>query len=279
MGNFLDYSNHRSNSFVYHNIRALFSKVETVVFVLLCLVLIVTSKANHKITNNISMAIASVAVPFSSAISMPLNSVVNLATGFQELMNAKNQNAKLLQENHQLKSLYIKSLNISQENKQLKDIVRYASVKSTQFTAAHLISRSHQSYSHNAFISAGENRNIKENNVVIGKDSMIGRVYQVGSKKSRILLVSDINSRIPIIVSGSGVKGILAGDNGEIMEILYLGKDHPVEVGDLVFTSGDGDTIPPGFLVGSVVKIGKYSAFAKMAENVNSLDLVGVVNY
>ena len=61
---------------------------------------------------------------------------------------------------------------------------------------------------------------------VVGKYAMIGRISQVGESKSRILLPTDINSHLPIITSGSKNRGILKGGGNEIMEILYLDKDH-----------------------------------------------------
>ena len=279
MKNFLQYRYHSSNSFFYHNVKSFFERIEATFFILLCLILIGTSKIDSKINQNISMLVANVAIPVSSAASMPFNAIINLATNFKELIDAKEQNSKLLDENNRLKSFYINSLNIAQENQQLRDILAFVRPRSSRFIAADLVSQPNYSYSNNAVILAGENTGIKENDIVVGKNSMIGRVLQVGERKSRILLVSDINSRIPVIISNSGIKGILAGDNGGLMEILYLEKEHPVQIGDLVFTSGDGDAIPPGYLVGVVTDVNKYSAFVKMAENVKNLDIVGVVKY
>ncbi|MFT6332332.1 MAG: rod shape-determining protein MreC [Lentimonas sp.] len=277
--NFLEQRNHHSNFFCYHNIRAAFLEIENIFFIIICLLLIGTSKLNHKITDNISMAVAKSAMPISKAASAPINSVANLVINFQELTSARKQNSRLIEENQKLKSLYIQSLNISEENKHLKNILKYLSIRSSKFTVTHLISSSQKSYSNNAFIAVGENKDIRENDIVVGENAMIGRITQISPDKSRILLVSDINSRIPIIIAGSGIKGVLAGDNGDTMEILYLGKNHPAKVGDMVFTSGDDNSIPPGYLVGIITKVGKYKAYAKMAENVRNLNIVGVVHY
>ncbi|MES2677380.1 MAG: rod shape-determining protein MreC [Pseudomonadota bacterium] len=277
--NYLEYKKPKANFFVYHNVSRVFGRIETPLFSLLCLVLIGTSKISPPITDNITMAIVESSMPIARVVSMPLNAIVNTTIDFQELIDARNRNAILIKENEQLKSLYIKSLNIHQENKQLKEILKYIGLRSTKFLVARLIAHPYQTYSHNVFIDAGENQGVKEDDIVTGNNALIGRVEQVSASKSRVLLATDINSRIPVIVSGARTKGVLAGNNTNVMEILYLERTHHITVGDMVFTSGDGDSMPPGLLVGVITKVDKGYAAVEMIENVKNLDVVSVVNY
>ena len=269
----------KTNFFVYHNVSQVFGRIETVLFSLFCLVLIIISKINIHITNKITMVVVESSMPIARVVSMPLNLIVNMTINFQELVDAKNKNVLLIQENEKLKSLYIKSLNIHQENKQLKEILKYVGLRSTKYLVARLIAHPYQTYSHNVFIDSGEALGIKEDDIVTGNNALIGRVEQVSSNKSRVLLITDINSRIPVIVSGAKTKGILAGNNSGTMEILYLEKTHHINIGDMVFTSGDGDSMPPGLLVGVITKIDKGYAAVEMIENVKNLDVVSVINY
>lgn len=277
--NYIDYRKSRIKSSVYHNFRGEFGRFETAVFMLLCVIFLITSKINHKITDGFAMIISNVAMPVSNVVSVPFNLVISLSVDFNELINARNHNEELLKENEKLKSLYIKSLSVIQENKQIKETTKYISLRSSEFTVAHLIGRSYQTYSNHVFISAGSIQDVKENDIVTGNNTLIGRIIQVGENKSRVLLVTDVSSRIPIVVSGSGVRGILSGNNSDLMEILYLEKDHEIKVGDLVFSSSDGDSIPPGMLVGVVVKTDKRYAAVRMVEDINRLDMVSVSRY
>ena len=277
--NYLAYKKPKSNFFVYYNVSRAFRHIETTLFVISCLILILTSKINHKITDAITMAVVEFSVPIARTVSMPLNAVVNIAINFQELVDAQNRNEVLIKENEQLKSLYIKSLNIYQENTQLREIFKYVGLRSTKFLVSRLIAHAYQTYSQNVFIDSGETQGVKEDDIVTGNNALIGRVAQVSAGKSRVLLTTDINSRIPVIVSGARTKGILAGNNSNVMEILYLEKIHHITIGDMVFTSGDGDSLPPGLLVGIVTKVDKGYVAVEMVENVKNLDVVGVVNY
>jgi len=275
----LEYKQHRSNFYVYHNLSKGFRRIETVLFVALCLILIITSKFNSKLTDHISMKVMSYSMPIARIVSTPLNLVVSFGINLQELIDAKNKNILLNAENEQLKSLYIKSLNIHQENTQLKEILRYAGLRSTKFLVARLIAHPYQTYSRNVLIDAGSLQGVKEDDIVTGNNALVGRIDQVSEDKSRVLLATDINSRIPVIVSGARTKGILAGNNSNVMDILYLDKAHRINTGDMVFTSGDGDTLPPGLLIGVVTAVGKGTAQVEMIENVKNLDVVSVVNY
>jgi rod shape-determining protein MreC len=276
---YLEYKQPRSNFFVYHNLSNSFRRIETVLFVLLCLILIITSKFNNKLTDDISMRVVSYSMPVARIVSMPLNLVVSSGVNLQELIDAKNKNILLTKENEQLKSLYIKSLNIHQENTQLKEILRYVGLRSTKFLVARLIAHPYQTYSRNVLIDAGSSQGVKEDDIVTGNNALVGRIDQVSDDKSRVLLATDINSRIPVIVSGARTKGILAGNNSNVMDILYLEKVHHITTGDMVFTSGDGDTLPPGLLTGVVTAVGSGTARVEMIENVKNLDVVSVVNY
>ncbi|MFT6106685.1 MAG: rod shape-determining protein MreC [Rickettsiales bacterium] len=276
---YLEPKRSKSNFFAYHNLRRVIQNIEEPLFAFLCLALIVTSKINPKITDNLANVIVEYSTPIARIASAPFNAVVDVVINFQELMEIRKRNIFLTKENQDLKSVYIKSLKILQENRQIIKTINYAAPKSSQFVVAHLIAKPHQIFSRNVFIDAGENYQIKTGNIVTGSRALVGRIDQVGTEKSRVLLATNINSRIPVLISGSKTKGILAGNNSDLMKILYLGKDHSVKIGDMVFTSGDGDEIPSGILVGVISKTDRKNAYVKMIEDVKNLDLISVINY
>ena len=164
-------------------------------------------------------------------------------------------------------------------NIQLREIIRYTGARSTKYLATRIIAQPYQTYHNNVFIDSGSLQGVKEGDIVVGRNALIGRIDQVGENKSRVLLATDINSHIPIIISGANSKGILAGNNGNAMKILYLDNSAKINVGDMVFTSGDGDSMPPGLLIGIISKFNKGDAEVKMAENIKNLDLISVINY
>lgn len=277
---YINYDNKsRSNFSIYYYISSIFKKIELGLFIFASVFLITASKVNKEVNTDISMFFVDISLPIVDLASAPFSGASDIFSGMKDLVNAKRENAVLRMENEKLKSLYITSLNINQENQELKDALKFVSLKSTNYKAARLIGRSHQMYSSNVFIDVGSESDIKEDNVVTGKYSVIGRVAQVASNKSRIMLITDVNSRIPVITSKSRTRGILIGNNGNNMEIIYLDKKHRIKPGDMVFTSGDGDSLPPGLLVGIVKKASRTSVSVAPAESINNLGIVTVIDY
>jgi rod shape-determining protein MreC len=263
----------------YYHVNNVFKKAEFIFFLSLCIILLLAAKINKRATDNISMFFVDISVPIVQVATSPFNKIISSITNFDELLHAKSQNKILREENEKLKLLYIKSLNINEENKELKDLTRFVGIRSSKYHVARFIGYTRQIYGSSAFLDAGSTTGIKVDGIVIGKYSMVGRVLQVGENKARILLPTDITSRIPVITSESRTRGILAGNNTDLMEIMYLDKNHHITVGDMVYTSGDGDAIPPGILVGVVKKVSQNNVSVKMVEDINNLNLVSVIEY
>ena len=279
MKQYLNFSQTRANYSFQHSFNLVFKKVETIFFGVLCVIFLITSRLNSDFSKDISFAFVSVSLPIVKFAAFPFNTLIHLLTDFHELIDAKKENEVLKEELTTLKNFYIKSLNIHQENKELRTILNFVTSKSSSFKVARIIGRSHQVFNQKLFIDAGKNRGIKEGSIVIGSRGVIGRIVEVGKNQSRLILVNDASSRIPIITSKARARGILAGNSGGLMEILYLPKSIVVEVGDWVFTSGDGDTLPPGLLIGVVKKADKNSAFVAMVEDVSNSDIVTILDY
>lgn len=279
MKSYFNYHKPKANFSLYYYAHFVFKRIEITFFIFACLALILTSKANPKISSDISMFMVSISTPAVSVASFPFNGSVGIVGYFKELSGAKAENKILKEENKKLKSLYIRALNIEKENKELRDLIKFIDIRSVKYHSARMIGRNSEIYGHNMIIDAGFNQGVKENNIVTGKEAMIGRTINIGENKSRVLLITDTNSRIPVITSNSRVRGILVGNNSDAMKISYLDKKHGIKVGDRVFTSGDGDTLPPGLLIGLVSEVKKEKVIVRMVEDINKVNMVSIIEY
>jgi rod shape-determining protein MreC len=81
---------------------------------------------------------------------------------------------------------------------------------------------------------------------------MLGRVIEVGEKAARVLLLTDINSRVPVLIEGSNQKAILSGNNGDYLSLKHLPADSSLSEGGRIVTSGDGGIFPAGLPIGRV---------------------------
>ena len=113
---------------------------------------------------------------------------------------------------------------------------------------------------------------------VIDAQGLVGRLLETGSRVARVLLLTDLNSRIPIEIGRLGVRGIMVGDNGVTPRIEHLPADALIAVGDDVSTSGVGGIFPRGLRIGTVTDDGTSFRVAPRAR-FDELDYVSVLLY
>ena len=109
-------------------------------------------------------------------------------------------------------------------------------------------------YNKTVIISGGNNMNIRKGDAAFTSKGLIGSVIEVYDKYSRVLLISDINSKIPVRVGKNNKKAIISGNNTTKIDLLYLKENMSFESGDLVYTSGDGGYFNPGIPIGVIKK-------------------------
>ena len=109
-------------------------------------------------------------------------------------------------------------------------------------------------YNKTIIINAGKNMDIRKGDAALTFKGLIGSVFEVYEKYSRVLLISDINSKIPVRVGESNIKAIISGNNTTKIDLLYLKENFFFNDNDLVYTSGDGGYFNPGIPVGILRK-------------------------
>jgi rod shape-determining protein MreC len=128
-------------------------------------------------------------------------------------------------------------------------------------------------------INSGEDDGIRVGQAVFGTSGFIGQVVSVGNSSSRVLLLTDLNSRIPVQLEPSGLQAILTGDNtNEPILNFYDDKEVP-EKGARVVTSGYGGRISPGLIIGTVDVNRQGQARVKLREKTSNMNYVRVLDY
>jgi len=138
------------------------------------------------------------------------------------------------------------------ENKKLKESIE----AQYSFTYEPIISKvlvdKGSPFLKSVIINRGSNKNIKKGMPVLDKTNLVGRVIDVNFFSSRVLLLSDLNSRIPVIIEPNGYQGILVGTGKEFGELKFLQAKYDLNFGDKVFTSGSDGIFYPGIPIGTI---------------------------
>ena len=112
-------------------------------------------------------------------------------------------------------------------------------------------------------LNAGRKDGVEKGNAVLFNGVFIGQVIRVGENSSRVLLISDVNSMIPVVVSNSRIPSILTGENLILPSLKFLPNNVKLTRGSVVQTSGHGGLLPSGLPIGTVVQNASERYFYK----------------
>jgi rod shape-determining protein MreC len=190
----------------------------------------------------------------SLIVSVPTKSFNSFSNYFDEHLNLYDSYNKLKKENKKLKHNISQSDFIKLENSQLRKLIEEQSISNYNFLSSRVMLDKKSPYLNSFIINMGSNKNIKNGMTVLDGNNFIGRIVDVNFFSSRVLLVSDLNSKIPILVEPSGSHGILSGRGKNLPTIEYLPENHTIQDGDKIYTSGKEGIFAPGTPIGEVKK-------------------------
>ena len=182
---------------------------------------------------------------------------------------------KLIEENKELKNNISKSEFLEMENTQLRKLIDEPSVLVSNLVSARVIFDKQSPYLNSFVINTGNNKGIKNGMAVLDGENFIGRVVDVNFFSSRVLLVSDLNSKIPVITEPTGNHAILSGHGSKETTLEYLPENHEIKNGDKVYTSGQEGIFLPGIPIGKV-KLNKGIVEVILFSNLKQITFVNV---
>ena len=140
---------------------------------------------------------------------------------------------------------------------------------------------SNDAFSHSMLVNVGSDEGVAHGQAVIDPSGLVGRIVDVGKAASRILLLTDVQSRVPVYIEGADVEGLLVGRTKARPAITFTQSSEPVifEPGQRVLTSGAGGVLPRGVPVGVVSEDHKGEAIVDLYANYARTRLVRVLNY
>ena len=186
----------------------------------------------------------------------------------------KNYN-NLKKENDELKSKYSKAEFLELENSQLRKLIDEQAQSESNLVSARVILDEQSPYLNSLVINIGANKEIKNGMAVLDGKNFIGRIVDVNFFSSRILLVTDLNSKIPVIIEPSGNHAILSG-HGDIKPTLeYLSENHKIQENNKIYTSGKEGIFAPGIPIGEA-KIEKDIVEVELYSQLNEITFVNI---
>lgn len=193
-------------------------------------------------------------VPSFDWAMAPVTATVNLVRDFQSYQRIVQQNQDLRNELQKMKAWKEAALQLEQENAKLLDLNKVRLDPALTVVTGQVIADSGSPFRQSVLLNVGAARDgIKDGWAVTDGLGLVGRISGVGRNSSRVLLLTDSASRVPVTIQPSGQRALLAGDNSALPVLDFLEAPEEVRPGDRVVSSGDGGVFPAGLLVGNVV--------------------------
>ena len=187
-------------------------------------------------------------------ISEPFVFIKKNYYNFKEHIQMYEKYNNLKNKNYSLDSLKNENQFYKSENKRLKKLLDEKNIYSNEFLLAKVLLDQQSPYLKSVIINKGFNHGIKLGVAVKEKSYFVGKIINVNFLTSRILLASDLNSKIPVIIEPNGINAILSGqDHNNYAALEFLPKLKKIKEGDIVYTSGVDGIIPQAIPIGKIV--------------------------
>lgn len=266
-------------SFKSASIRFVTARMTPAVLVLLSLTLIAAHKTNILPIETLRVAVTDVMTPALSVASKPFVAIADRFDGFSTIRSLKAENIRLREENARLLEWYESALKMQAENKALKGLLNVKADPGITYVTTRVVSDPGGSFVKSVLIPVGTTDKVTKGSAVLSGHGLIGRVTEVGRHSSRVLLISDLNSRIPVTIQNTRTKAILAGKNSDMLRLERLPIDSGLSVGQRVVTSGDNGYLPAEIPIGTIVAISKEDGIlVKPLADIDTVSHVQVVN-
>lgn len=199
-------------------------------------------------------ALVDTMVPSFEWALVPVTKTVDMFESFQSYASLFDQNQELRRELQQMKAWKEAALQLEQKNARLMDLNQVRLDPNLTHVTGVVLADSGSPFRQSVLLNVGARDGLRDGWATMDGIGLVGRISGVGERTSRVILLTDSNSRIPVTAQPSGQRGLLSGDNTARPPLEFVEKPDLVRPGDQVVTSGDGGVFPAGLLVGTVVQ-------------------------
>ncbi len=238
-------------------LRAWIQRFAFALLLFVSIALITLDKMGHPVLISARMTVVESVAPVIETLSVPVTLLNNVIETAQNYVALKSENEYLRRRNAALRGWQIKAAQLESENDALRRLLNTPSHDVTRegfqrSVTARVIIDQGGNFVRSVIVQAGDRDGIRKGQTAMGSQGVAGRVSDVGRRTSRVVLITDTSSRIPVLVGPGRHRAILAGDNSPLLRLNYLEKGVQLSKGDLVHTSGHGRAFAPGLPIGTV---------------------------
>ena len=241
--------------------------------------LMIVSQAEPRLAEQLRVGITDAVAPIFDFFSRPAETIADGVDELQGIMVVHERNQRLEADNDRLRRWQAVAEQLSYENEMFRRLLNVVPDQRARFISARVIADSGGPFVHLVMVNAGQSHGVRKGQAVVNHDGLVGRVQEAGRHTARVLLLTDLNSRIPVVLEESRDRTILRGDNSPQPYLAFLATGARVKPGDRIVTSGEGGMFPPALDVGIVSAVDKDRATVQPFVVWERLDYVTILDY
>ncbi len=268
-----------TNTVSLHQIKSKLQRFGVFALVLFAFSLMLLGKADTILVEKAQILFNDITTPILIVLAKPAQGAAKFMQNLHELVSIRQENTRLREENAKLNLIKIATESLRKENNYLTDLLRYVPPPQAVSISSRVVADTGNSFAQSLVAFVGQKQKIEKGNIVLTGDGLVGRIASVGINAARILLITDINSRVPVKIEPADVPAILSGDNTEFPQLTSLSDNVKVMIGDKVVTSGLAGVYPTGIPVGVVVSVDDSVVRVRPFFNRSRLEIVRIVDY
>ena len=259
-------------------LKDLFRKLFVVILFLTAFLFIMLSRFDSVAIEALNKVVIKVTGPVMQVVELPARVIHHVWTYFYDISHIYAENQLLRDENKQMMILQNKVRTLEVENQLLSRLLNYVPPAEASFMSAKVVAESGDKFTHLLLIYVG-NEAVKKGQIVMGDESVIGRIDTVSPPYAKVILITDINSKIPVVVERTRVRGILSGNNKDLPQLIFMRSTTDVQEGDIVVTSGVGGMFPAGLPIGFISSINGNRVEVEPMADLSRVEYVRIVDY
>ena len=190
--------------------------------------------------------------PIIELVSYPFQAARRGSTRVSNVFDLQAENERLANENDALRAQINELTQARVLMEQYRALLDLPKEPDLNFVYARIVADLSSPFARTVVANVGRDGGVSQGDSVMGRNGLVGRVISVGDNSSRILLLTDFNSHIPVLAVSSDVQAILSGRNETRPEMNFVSEYARLKDGDLVVTSGSGGQMPIGLPVGTI---------------------------
>lgn len=268
----------RKDTFQAMTLRSLAIRLTPAALILLSLTLMVFYKIDSLPVERLRVTVTDIVAPVMAGVSKPFAAAGDSFDGIRTMREMKAENIRLREDNAKLQQWYEAALKLQAENQSFRELLNVKADPALEFVTARIISDPGGAFVKSVLLPVGSTHNVTKGNAVMSGHGLIGRVVEAGLQSSRVLLITDLNSRIPVMVQNTRTRAILAGRNSDLLRLERLPIDSGLSIGQRVVTSGDGGQLPADIPIGTIVDIGPEGVLVRPLTAIEKVTYVQVIN-